>query len=650
MEHTGYTAILDAMGKTGIYVVDEKSHRVLYLNKQAREASPGMEPGAPCLKKLNNSCSGCPLLAIGERAESRSVSYSPRYGGIVDAAAARILWEDRIPAFLITVNPRMDAAGCTYRKILRVDLEQDRCDVLLSDPDPWSWGEDALSQSLLRFARSGAVHPEDAERFIRFTQPEHLRCVSASKPAPPLIYRRQTEGGYRWNLMEVIPAQEEGGRFVLLCIRDVHDMLREGLEREGLTTRGQELIQSLGESSFNIYTIDLKTGAANPIRVAGIMQEELEERPWSELMRAHITDQLQQAYLNEFEAQFSLEGLRRARDAGKRKTELLCQCRRGEDYRYTFITAYFGDEPGTSSYTIVALQDVDQRVRRELARAKRDTQMAAILKSRYQMMNTVYLESGRCERMNLTQDASPENTLTGDYAAYIQRALDYHVHPEDAENFRAALSLDHLRQKAETVEDRSEEVCQYRIRGEAVRWIELHILYSRQNNHVMVNILGQDITREKQQEEIRLRTLEERAYMITSLSSLFFSTYYIDLERDTFRAVTQQHRVMDVLGDEVNFTTALELYANHFIHPDDREKYLQAMSVSHLRETLRWWQPYIAVEYRKLPDFPEQGENACQQVRATAVMAQTSTDDLPKTVVYVARDITETASQQVRKL
>ena len=140
-----------------------------------------------------------------------------------------------------------------------------------------------------------------------------------------------------------------------------------------------------------------------------------------------------------------------------------------------------------------------------------------------------------------------------------------------------------------------------------------------------------------------MRTLEERAYMITSLSSLFFSTYYIDLERDAFRAVTQQHRVMDVLGDEVNFTTALQLYANHFIHPDDREKYLRTMSIANLRENLRWWQPYVAVEYRKLPDFPELGET-CQPVRATAVMAQSGSDDLPKTVVYVARNITENAS------
>lgn len=645
MEHTDYAAILDAIGKTSIYVLDEADHSVLYLNKRARAASPGAEPGTPCPQKLNGSCSGCPLAAIGQQAESRSVSCSAPHGGIVDISAVRILWEDRIPAFLVTVDPRMDASGYTYHKILRIDLERDQCGVLQSAAAPLPGEETSSSQILLRFARSGAVHPEDVERFIAFTRPEQLRHASRSKPSPFLLYRRQTEGAYRWNLMEVIPAQEDGGQVVLLCVKDVQDVLREGLEREGLTAREQELIQSLGESCFNIYTIDLNTGAANPIRVAGVMQEGLEARSWNELMRSHITGQLHPAYLDGFEAQFSLEGLHRAKAAGQRKMELLCQCGSGGDYRYTLVTAYFGHEPEASSYTIVALQDVDAQVRRELAHAKRDTQMAAILKSRYQMMNTVYLESGRCERINLAQNAAPENILTGDYAAYIQNALDHYVHPEDAGHFRAALSLEHLRQKAETVEDCDEEICRYRIRGENVRWIELHILYSRQKGHVMVNILGQDVTKEKQQEEVRLRTLEERAYMITSLSSLFFSTYYIDLERDTFRAVTQQHRVMDVLGDEVNFTTALQLYANHFIHPGDREKYLQVMNVSHLRETLRWWQPYVSVEYRKLPDLPELGEDACQEVRATAVMAQTGSDDMPKTVVYVARSITEKSLQ-----
>lgn len=646
LDYTSYAAILDAMVRTGVYVVEEGSHKLLYLNKRAREVSPEAEVGSPCPEDLTELCSRCLPPAAEALQDGARTGYSARWGGVVDVSVARIPWEARDAAVMVSVEPRMDAVGYAYRTILRVDLEEDRCGVLKSGPEEWLPEAGALSRMLEQFARSGAVHPEDADRFTAFTRLERMRFTAGTETAPALLYRRRIADAYRWSLMEVIPSQEKGGRFALLCVKDVDGVLREGLERGGLTTLGQELIRSLGDSNFSIYTIDLKTGAANPIRVDGVMQEEPEARPWSELAHCHIAPRLHGGYLEEFEAQFSLEGLRRAKEEKQPKTELLCRWHSEDDYRYVSVTAYFGDALESRNYTVVALQDVDERMRRELAHTKRDMQMAAILKSRYQMMNTVYLESGVCERMSLSRSAGPEKLLTGDYAVYIQNALDHFVHPDDVEKFRALMSLEHLRQKAETIEDYGDEIFQYRIRGEELRWIELHILYSRQEGRVMVNILGQDVTKEKQQEDLRLRTLEERAYMITSLSSLFFATYYVDLERDTFRAVTQQHRVMDVLGDEVNFTTALQLYASHFIHPDDREKYLQTMSSAHLSETLRWWQPYVAVEYRKLPDFPELGDE-CQLVRATAIMAQTGADDMPKTVVYVARDITEKAPQAV---
>ena len=137
-----------------------------------------------------------------------------------------------------------------------------------------------------------------------------------------------------------------------------------------------------------------------------------------------------------------------------------------------------------------------------------------------------------------------------------------------------------------------------------------------------------------------LRNLEDRAYIISSLSSLFFSTYYINLEQDTFRAVTQLGRVGDVLGDEVNYMAALSIYANHFIHPDDREEYLSTMKLENLKNNLRWWQPCVAFEYRKLPQETGDGEEDYSWVRASAVLARAGEDDLPKTAVYVAQDIT----------
>lgn len=96
-----------------------------------------------------------------------------------------------------------------------------------------------------------------------------------------------------------------------------------------------------------------------------------------------------------------------------------------------------------------------------------------------------------------------------------------------------------------------------------------------------------------------------------------------------------------MLGSEVDCSEALRIYAENFIYPDDREEYLKVMNVQNWLQTLRWWQPFVALEYRKLPDAPLKDPKAYSWVRATAVVAQIGMDDIPKTVVYVAQDISE---------
>lgn len=241
-----------------------------------------------------------------------------------------------------------------------------------------------------------------------------------------------------------------------------------------------------------------------------------------------------------------------------------------------------------------------------------------------------------------------QDAQVGDYSYYTQLLIPQ-LYPEDALNYGYLLSLEHLREKAAVTEHYAEEICQYRIKGDPPRWLEQHIIYSRQNGRMVVNILGHDITDEKSREDQRHRAMQDRAYIISSLSSLFFSTYYIDLERDTFRAVTKLGKGGDVLGSEVNCTAALEVYAENFIHPDDREDYLKVMNIPNLMQSLRWWQPYVSATYRKLPQEPDDDTAAPQWVRATVVLAQIGGNDMPKTAVYVAQDITETLQRQQLK-
>ncbi len=116
---------------------------------------------------------------------------------------------------------------------------------------------------------------------------------------------------------------------------------------------------------------------------------------------------------------------------------------------------------------------------------------------------------------------------------------------------------------------------------------------------MVVNILGRDITLEKQKEETETKAAREKANIINSLSSMFFATYYIDLRDGTFRVITQKDDVQQVLGEERDYAEGVEIYTSNFVHPDDREEYKKKVSIPNLMSELCPEHPAVAFEYRK---------------------------------------------------
>ena len=348
---------------------------------------------------------------------------------------------------------------------------------------------------------------------------------------------------------------------------------------------------------------------------------------------------------------FSLKGLRRIKDSGVPKTDMLCQWRGEEDYEYRYLAviAYFGQNQGTKNYTILALQNVDKRVRQEHTLNLRDMQLAAILKSRYRVMTTVYPENGQCERIWINEESEIRNVHSGNYHQYYQRALDNVVNPEDAQAFRSVMSPEHLYRRAAGVQDYFEETCQYRMVGNSLQWLEQHVIYSRQGSRISVNILGRDVTREKLEEELRLKEEQEQDNIIRTLGSMFFATYYADLQEDSFRSVTQTKEPEKDLWDNTNYEEGLKNYAEHFVHPDDREEYLDVMSRKNLRRTLSRKNPYVTFAHRKLPDNPNTRPDEYGWIRSTAVMAQADAEGKSSSIVYAAQDVTESKRKEMRE-
>ncbi len=658
MDIKDYEKILNAVPTTGVFIIREDNHEILYYNRRVKEVLPQIRTGTVCSDLIDYSCANCPILTIGDKQENETISYHNPFGEIVNITAVRTKWEKETPAFIITVAPHVQAINQAYHKILRVNLTQDTYEVvkIRTQDREFGYGTDVFSSWLGQFIYNGGIHPDDMHNFISFTRPDHLKmALENGQDVLTCCYRRRLGEDYRWNLMEVVADQSscEEDAYILLYVKDIHDILQESLEMDDASMRIQEVIRTLGEQNYGIYGIDLDTGEASLVRENGHTHTGWKSWTiqWDEIMQSRLLKQIHPVDRDKVFETFSLKGLLKIKDADIPKKDMLCQWRGEEDheYRYMAVIAYFGQRQGIKNYTILALQNVDRRVRQEHTLNLRDMQLAAILKSRYSVMTTVYLENGQCERIWINEESEIKKVFTGNYHQFFQRALETVVSPEDAHIFRRVMSPEHLYQKAANVRDYYEETCQYRIAGKSLQWLEQHIIYARQGSRVSINILGRDITREKLEEELRLKGEQEQDDIIRTLSGMFFTTYYADLEEEIFRSVTQIEEVGKVLGDEMDYAVGLKTYAEHFVHPDDREEYLHVLSRQNLRNTLSPKNPYVTLAYRKMPEHPDTKPEEYGWIRSTAVMAQSDEKGRARSIVYAAQDVTDSKRKEMRE-
>ncbi|MCI9471488.1 MAG: response regulator [Lachnospiraceae bacterium] len=659
MDIKAYEKILYTLPTTGVFIVRSDDHGILYYNERVREVAPHVFKGMPCHELGGNSCINCPILTIGDKQENQTISYDNPFGEIVDITAVKTLWEDKIPAYIITVAPHTQTISHGYHKILRVNLTQDTYEVVkMSTEDrAFGYGQDCFSSWLGQFIYNGGIHPDDMNSFISFTRLDNIKSgLDAGEQILTSCYRRRYKSEeYRWHMIEIVPDSilPNGDRIVFLYVKDVHHIMQESLEVDDASVRIQEVIRTLGEQNFGIYGIDLDTGEANLVRENGHTHTGWKSWTvqWDEIMDSRLLKQLHPADRDKVTEIFSLEGLRRMKDSSMHKNDILCQWRGEEDheYRYVAIIAYFSQNQATKNYTILALQNVDKRVRQEHILNLRDMQLAAILKSRYSVMTTVYLENGQCERMWINEMGNEQKVHTGNYHQYFQKALENIVNPEDAEVFRRVMSPEHLYQKAASTRDYYEEICQYRMVGKSLRWLEQHVIYSRKGKRISVNILGRDVTREKIEADIRAKKEQEQLDIIRTLSGMFFATYYADLEQDTFQDVTQLPDVEKVLDGKMNYAAGIKAYAENFVHPDDREEYLDMLSISNLQRTLSKKKPYVTMAYRKLPTNQETQPEDYGWIRSTAIMSQADGEGKARSIVYAAQDVTESKRKEMRE-
>ncbi len=105
-----FERVLDAITNAGIYIIEKRSHTIIYCNKRFKELVPAAEVSLGCYEIGMDICNRCPLESYDPAKKGKKKCFFLReshvFGGMVEVSVDEILWEDKIPAYIVTIIPR----------------------------------------------------------------------------------------------------------------------------------------------------------------------------------------------------------------------------------------------------------------------------------------------------------------------------------------------------------------------------------------------------------------------------------------------------------------------------------------------------------------------------------------------------------------
>ena len=268
--------LLDSLRETSIYVIEEKSHRLLYVNRRCRETGRGRAvQGAKCHEIWPELCANCPVEAMGDSSSSHTVCYDPLLKTTVDVTADRINWDGRIPAVVVTSSPHRPSFE---EKQWIQNIEQmyaqslvtifDECIIANLTGDYYmNCQKDAMWTDIPEQGNFEAenqkysqkvLHPDDLELFNEnFSREAMLRLFGEGKKQISRRMRRLTADG-TYHMVEFTAARvDELGEKECWCILVFRDIQDEFLQEQQRNLEITQLATAAGFAYQMLISINL---------------------------------------------------------------------------------------------------------------------------------------------------------------------------------------------------------------------------------------------------------------------------------------------------------------------------------------------------------------------------------------------------------
>ncbi len=200
--------IIESLPNVALYIIEKKTHKILYFNKRFREICPTVRVGMCCRGLMLGPCNNCIVDTMGEQAMAHTIFYSDFYGDEIEITATKIMWDNSTSAVMITSWPRNLLSSSSDK--LPSTTNQDAFDYVTG-----GLSRAGFVRMMERMQKGGVDLTNYAVLFINI---KDFKAVNemAGYAAGDNLLRTVYTGIERSNLLPIIGGRSENDHFVFM--------------------------------------------------------------------------------------------------------------------------------------------------------------------------------------------------------------------------------------------------------------------------------------------------------------------------------------------------------------------------------------------------------------------------------------------------
>ena len=474
-----------------------------------------------------------------------------------------------------------------FKGIILCNLHTGEYRIIKATDQLEAFGEGAADfETFFRNYAEREIVRQNRELFLNAVNPEYIRKrFHSDSSGVEAIYRTKEK---RWRRIKVVPLKQYSEEYpwVIAAMEEQDGEMEKRIDQASAQVAVSQIYTLL-------ISVDCEKAGYNCIYYSGELLK-LTRRGRYPDFREQAVKNMPEEDRREFERIFDAENY----GAGEYREGMLHMYdQEGRLHAYSYYSALISQN--YEDRILLTVRNVDDKY--EIQRRE------AILANLCECYYSIYL----FDYVNNTEEAIWQEDFIqknrefpkGALDVYYEKFVKYYVYPEDQEKMRRAESIDFLRQTL-SAEQPVYEVDFRRLYPDCIRWVRARFSIAEIQDGVITRVIfaNMDINEQKLtelKEEQQKKLYFESQNIIKGLSAFYHSVFYVDLVEETFQTFVIREDVAERLNHSDEYGALFEIYHEHLIHEEDKERFKQEMCLTAIKKRVQEGETIYNLEYRR---------------------------------------------------